>query len=63
MKNMNESELKSKQIEFKKELMKLQGQATTGTNPQNPGQIGKLKKDIARIKTILNQRKEVKTHK
>lgn len=48
-------ELDKKLAELKTELMKLKGQAATGTPPKSPGQIGKIKKTIARILTVKQQ--------
>ena len=42
-------------LEIEKELIKLNTQVATGTTLQNPGQVKKLKKNIARIKTIQKQ--------
>ena len=55
---MNDVQLKNKMAELKKELMKLKSQASTGTSPQNPGQIRLIKRTNARILTFLNQRKK-----
>ena len=51
----NQEELKSKLIELRKELMKLNSQKSSGTSPENPGNIRKLKREIARTLTFLNQ--------
>ena len=51
------AEYEAKIIEFRKELMKLQAQAATGTAVKNPGLIKQTKKNIARILTKMNQRK------
>ena len=64
LKQMNETQLKSKLMDLKKELMKLRAQSASGTPPQNPGQIKEIKRTIARILTRFNQKskqKEVKT--
>lgn len=53
-------ELGKRLEEFKKELLKLNVQVATGANPSNPGQLKQLKKNIARILTILKE-KEVKS--
>ena len=42
--------------EIQLELIKLNGQVATGTPPENPGQIRKLRRTVARIKTALNQK-------
>lgn len=62
LKQMNETQLKTKLLDLKKELMKFRAQAASGTPPQNPGQIKEIKRTIARILTILNnKKKEVKS--
>ncbi len=51
-------ELKSKMSELKKQLMKDYTQVSTGTTPKSPGQIKAARKTIAKIKTILKEKKE-----
>ncbi|MFH1133150.1 MAG: 50S ribosomal protein L29 [Nanoarchaeota archaeon] len=52
--------LQSERIaEMEKELMKLNAQVATGTNPKSPGLIRKIKKTIARMRTIQHE-KEIK---
>ena len=51
----------NKIIELKKDLMKLNAQVATGTTPENPGRIRSIKKTLAKINTLLNEKKEVKT--
>lgn len=45
-------ELKSKLNELKKELIREKSQAS---NPRNPGKIRLIKKNIARILTVINK--------
>lgn len=52
LKNLNQEDLKKKVDEINLELMKLKGQVSTGSNPKSPSQIKKLKKTIARLKTL-----------
>lgn len=56
MRKLNAKELDEKQVEMRKELSMLKGQAATGTPPKSPGLISKLKRNIARIKTINYER-------
>ena len=49
-----------KMTELKRQLMILQGQAKTGTPPKNPGLIKNLRRNIARLKTIQNQKEDKK---
>ena len=55
---MNEKDLDKKLDEVKLELMKLNAQVATGTTPKSPGQIRQLKKIIARIMMIKNQKQK-----
>ena len=56
IKEMSSPELKNELSELKSELFKLRfSLATNGLD--NPMKIKEVKKDIARIKTILNERK------
>ncbi len=50
---MGKEQLKSKLIELKKELIKINAQISTGTPPQNPGGVKEVKKTIARIFTRI----------
>ena len=51
----NKEEQKNRLVELRKELMKLNSQKSSGTSPENPGNIKKLKREIARSLTFLNQ--------
>ncbi|MBD3204599.1 50S ribosomal protein L29 [Candidatus Woesearchaeota archaeon] len=55
LKNKSDQELKDMLPEMEKELMKLNAQVATGTTIKSPGQIKKIKKNIARILTKLNK--------
>ncbi|MFH0936319.1 MAG: 50S ribosomal protein L29 [Candidatus Woesearchaeota archaeon] len=60
LKNMNELALKERLNELNKDLIKSNTQIATHTTPENPGKIRAIKKTIAQINTILNQKfKEV----
>ena len=54
--------LNEKILELKKELVKVNAQVATGTALKNPGQVKKIKKTLARILTINNQ-KDLKKNK
>lgn len=58
--DMDKSEYQSKLAEFRKELIKLNAQANAGTAMKNPGQLKLLKKNIARILTLMNKVGETK---
>lgn len=53
--------LNEKMLELKKELVKMNAQVAIGTALKNPGQIRKIKKTLARILTISNQKDLKKT--
>ncbi len=48
-------ELQTAMSEMKKELIKLNAQVATGTTLKSPGQIKKVRKNIAKILTKLNK--------
>ena len=54
VKNLSVSELKQKEIALNQEIFNLKFQKTTG-QLGNTSIIGKTKKDLARVKTILKQ--------
>lgn len=56
--NLDSAELNKKAEELNKELFNLRFQLNTG-RLENTAQIRKIRKDIARIKTVENQRKNV----
>ncbi len=60
LRSLSAAELDTRSGEFKKELLKLNVQVATGANTASPGKIRQLKKNIARIETLL-QEKEVKS--
>ncbi len=55
IKDMTVEQKQQKVLEIKKELLNLRFQLATG-NLENTAQIKELKKDIARIKTSINQK-------
>lgn len=59
LQKLNKQELTSKLEDLKKQMMKINFQISTGTPPENPGQVKSIKKTIARIQTKINQQ-EVK---
>jgi len=56
LREFSTAELEDKVLEFKQELFNLRFQAVT-KQLENPKRISNVKKDIARAKTILAQRK------
>jgi len=55
---MNEAQLNDKLVELRKELIKQNAQIATGTTPKSPGLVRQSKRNIARIITILNIKKQ-----
>jgi ribosomal protein L29 len=54
---LGHDDLKSKEVELKKELMKLYAKVATGTSPENSGRIKQIKRILARIKTTKKTKK------
>ena len=64
LKQKSNEELTKQLTELKKDLMKLNSQRSTGTVPENPGNIKKFRRMIARINTMLKiKQSEVKNEK
>ena len=57
---MGKEERKSKLAELRKEMIKHNAQIATGTTPKSPGQVKQIKKTIAKILTIGNEKKSEK---
>lgn len=55
--DLSKSEYQDKLDEFRKELMKLNAQSSTGTAMKNPGLLKQTKKNIARVLTLMNKTK------
>lgn len=58
IREMSEEQLEEKLKEISTELGKMGSQARSGGAPENAGKMGELKKTIARIKTILKEKKD-----
>lgn len=57
IREMGDAEMQSKLFEFQKELNAERGMLATGGRTSNPGKISQLKKSIARIYTIAQEKK------
>jgi large subunit ribosomal protein L29 len=57
IREMSIQEMKEKIVELKKELMKENVNKAIGGAPSNPGRVKELKRTIARILTIMNEKK------
>jgi len=58
--NMTVDELKQKESDLRKELFNLRFQQVTG-EIENPLRIRHVRKDIARVLTVMNQKKKVES--
>ena len=58
LKDLSKTGLQDRLGEFKKELLKLNVEVATGANTTSPGRLKQTKKNIARVLTLLNKRKE-----
>ena len=56
IREMDETELNEKMNDLQKEIVEERGQIETGGFAENPGRLNEIKKTIARIKTVLNER-------
>lgn len=58
LRGMSTQLLEEKLSELKKQLMKINAQIATGTIPENPGNVKNIKKTVARILTIIEEKKK-----
>ncbi len=56
IREMDDKDLKERMNDLQKELVEERGQIEVGGFADNPGRIKEMKKTIARIKTVLNER-------
>ena len=56
LKVMYKSDLESKMVELKKELMKINSQIAIGTIPKSPGKVREIKRTIAKILTLKHEK-------
>lgn len=64
LRQLKDAELEGKFKELKKELLKINAQISTRTPPESPGRVKQVKKTIARILTIFQEKKmQAKTAK
>lgn len=60
LRQLSKEERVKKLEELRKELMKARAQQATGTSPENPGKSRSVKRTIARLNTLANQKEETK---
>jgi len=53
---MGQADLESRTAELKKELMKINSQIAIGTIPKSPGKVKEIRRTIAKILTINNEK-------
>jgi large subunit ribosomal protein L29 len=56
IKKLSDEEIEKKREEIKKELMIILTKKSSGANPDNPGKVRSMKKDMARMLTEKNRR-------
>lgn len=56
LRGMGNEELSEKMQQLKIELSREKGAIASSTKPENPGKIKEIKRTVARILTILNER-------
>lgn len=57
LREMNDTDLSQKLSEVKADLAKVRSEQTKGTLKKHSGEIRYIRRDIARILTLLNERK------
>lgn len=63
IRSMDIESLKKKLEDLRKDMVKINAQVAIGTTPKNPGQVKAIKKTIAKIITIINEKKSDKIEK
>ena len=58
MRDMDVSELRNQLNDLRKELVEERGQIEVGGFAENPGRIDEMRKTIARIHTVMNEREQ-----
>jgi large subunit ribosomal protein L29 len=58
MRDMDVSQLRERMNDMRKELVEEKGQIEMGGFAENPGRIKEMRKTIARINTVLNERED-----
>jgi large subunit ribosomal protein L29 len=57
LRQKSDEELREMLSQYRAELRRIMAQVAAGVRPENPGRVRELKRTIARILTILNERK------
>ena len=61
LKLMNEADMDIRMADLKKELMKINSQIAIGMPPKNPSKAGEIKRTIAKILTLKQEKAKQKT--
>lgn len=56
IREMSENEARERLNDLKKEIVEERGQIETGGFAEDPGRIKEMRRTIARIKTVLNEK-------
>ena len=56
LRTLSNEELNNRLLEFRKELLKLSVEVSSGANPSSPGKIKQVKKSVARVLTLLKEK-------
>lgn len=59
LRQLDKKELEKRLEELRKELMKYNAQISTSTPPENPGNVRKIKRTIAKIITISKEKQNM----
>ncbi|MDD5131414.1 MAG: 50S ribosomal protein L29 [bacterium] len=58
LRNLTDNELQDKYLSLKDEMFQLKIQQVTHQKVSNPMRFGVIRKDIARIQTLMNERRK-----
>ena len=58
LRKLETKELESRLEQLRRDLIKFNAQVSTGTPPENPGQVRATKRTIAQLYTLLKNNKE-----
>lgn len=58
MRDMDVSELRNQLSDLRKELVEERGQIEVGGFAENPGRIKEMRRTVARIHTVINEREQ-----
>lgn len=60
IREMSLEEAREKLVVLRKDLAKQRAVIASGTRPENPGKIRSIRRDIARILTVINEKEKMK---